>query len=93
MGQPVNQRAADGGKPGFLQFGGNNSDKGDRRPADDVAEEDGGNTGNDAQRWFFLKCGEIRLLVHGLADEFFFGKAPDKLSDHPVINCCEKKCC
>jgi len=90
MGQPVNQRAADGSQPGFMQFGGNNSNKGNRRPADDITEEDGGNSGNDPERRFLLKGGKISVFFHGPADKFFLGKTVDKLSDHPVINYYEK---
>lgn len=82
MGQAVNKRAADGGQPGLMQFGGNDSDKGDCRPADNVAEKDGGNANNDPRRRLFLEGGKVCLLLHGLADKFFIGKPLDKWSDH-----------
>lgn len=82
MGKAVHKRAADGSQPRLMQFGGNDSDQGDRRPADDVAENDGGNAGNDPQGRLFLKGGKVCPLIHGLADKFFLGKPLDKLSDH-----------
>ncbi len=82
MGKPVNERATDGGKPGFMEFGGNDPDKGNRRPADDVAEKDGGNTGDDPQRRLFLKRGKIRLLIHGLTDKILLCKVEDESTNH-----------
>ena len=55
-------------KPGIVHLDRQIPQDGNYRPADDIAESHGENTGEKDRRGFIFKCREVGLRLHGGAD-------------------------
>ncbi|BBO75371.1 hypothetical protein DSCW_27880 [Desulfosarcina widdelii] len=78
VGQAVHRRTADHGNGGIAIVDGGGTQQGNQRPADHVADGNGGHAGDHPEVGALFECTQVGVLGHGRPDKPDTGKAPDK---------------